>query len=149
MIPQFRKVKKTDFKALSALIYSFYEEIPSEKPIDLDKIRKTFEELLSIPEKGTIYVIEVQNAIIGYAILINYWSNEYGGNLLFLDEVYIDQRYRNRGIGRKLIRLIIEQYKASSKTLQLEVAPPNLGAQKFYEKFGFKYLENKIMILEF
>jgi hypothetical protein len=46
MIPQFRKGKKTDFKIVSELITFFYEEIPSEKPINLEKISRTFNELL-------------------------------------------------------------------------------------------------------
>ena len=65
MIPQFRKGKKTDFKIVSELITFFYEEIPSEKPINLEKISRTFNELLFFPEKGTIYVIENQNTIMG------------------------------------------------------------------------------------
>jgi ribosomal protein S18 acetylase RimI-like enzyme len=93
------------------------------------------------PEKGTIYVIENQNTIIGYLTLINYWSNEYGGNLIFIDEIYINPRYRNKGIGSDIIKTLTKQYINSCKAIQLEVLSSNLNAQKFYEKNGFKYFK--------
>ncbi len=31
--------------------------------------------------------------LVGYAILIPYWSNEFGGNLLFIDELFVSPAF--------------------------------------------------------
>lgn len=51
----------------------------------------------------------------------------------------VDNRYRRRGIGSKLLKLFIETEKRRGiKMIYLEVSVKNKVAIKFYEKHGFK-----------
>ena len=60
---------------------------------------RTVHELETHPEKGTILVIGRDGQIVGYAVLINFWSNECGGNVLIIDELYVAPPCRGQGIG--------------------------------------------------
>jgi hypothetical protein len=44
--------------------------------------------------------------LLGYALLIPYWSNEFGGVLLFVDELFVLREVRNRGIGHSFFRFL-------------------------------------------
>ena len=145
----FRQFISADFNKLNELIKSYYQEDATEKFIDSIKIQKTIDELSSHPDKGTILIIEQKDSIIGYCILINYWSNEYGGNLLHIDELYVIPEYRKKGIGTNLIKYLIENKFNNSIAIQVEVTALNIKAKKFYEKNGFKVSKNSIMLYEY
>lgn len=84
-----------------------YREDPEGKPVFDEKINRTFNKLTKHPDKGTIMITETDSKIIGYSILINFWSNEHGGNILDIDELYIKSNYRGKEIGSKLIQYLI------------------------------------------
>ena len=50
----------------------------------------------------------------------------------------IKKGYRRRGIGSKLLYLILEEYRKRVSKVFLEVRPSNLAAIRLYSKFGFK-----------
>lgn len=132
-----RKFKLTDKKEISILIQKLYEEDSFGKKITAQKIDKTIKELFLHPEKGSIFVIIANDLIIGYALIIYYWSNEYGGNIINLDELYILPQYRRKKIGTNFINYLIKNKINSSFAIQLEVTQNNKIAKKFYDKLGF------------
>ena len=127
----FRLLQDTDTKIVSQFITSFYTEDMYEKQITPKKIKNTIQELEKHPEKGCIIVAEDTDKIIGYAIVINYWSNEYGGNVLHLDEFYVLPAYRRKGIGTQFLNYIKAEKICSPVALKLEVTKHNKKAQKF------------------
>ncbi|WP_088226635.1 GNAT family N-acetyltransferase [Desulfosporosinus sp. FKB] len=58
------------------------------------------------------------------------------------------EKYRCRGIGRKLMTAVIENAANRGKTVSLQVTWFNQSAYAFYEKIGFKVIENKGVSLE-
>jgi len=146
---KYRKFKKNDLDTVKELIKSLYSEDPGYKQINDKKILKTFNELLNHPDKGEIKIIQNDNEIIGYCILINYWSNEYGGNIINIDELYIKVDYRNNGIGSNFIKYLINNHFNNAAAFQLEVLPDNNKAKKLYEGIGFKPCRNNHLIYEY
>lgn len=62
---------------------------------------------------------------------------------VYLDLIYIEPDFRNKGIGTKSINYLIELVKLQSKKqILLHVDRANLSARSFYEKLGFKYMMN-------
>ncbi len=62
---------------------------------------------------------------------------------VYLDLIYIQPGFRNKGIGTKSINYLIELVKLQSKKqILLHVDRANLSARSFYEKLGFKYMMN-------
>jgi ribosomal protein S18 acetylase RimI-like enzyme len=145
---KYRQFKISDSKAVSELVKSLYREDPGGKPMSSQKIQNTFDSLAEHPDRGTIIVIENEEKVIGYAILINFWSNEFGGNIVNIDELYIKEEFRSKGITTNFIKYLVENKFSNSVALQLEVTPENTKAQSLYENFGFKPHRNRILILE-
>ncbi len=141
-----RKFKLIDKKEIIELIQNLYKEDSYGENISLQKINRTIKELFLHNEKGSIFIIEEKEKIIGYAIIINYWSNEFGGNILFIDEIFILPDYRNFGVGTNFINYLIKNKINSSVGIQLEVTKANTNAKNFYEKLGFDLSDRIHMI---
>lgn len=144
---EYRKFKTSDSSIVAELIQSLYKEDPSDKPMQPQKIQDTFEALTNHPDRGTIIIFDLNGDIIGYSILINFWSNEFGGNILTIDELYIRNGYRSQGIGARFIQHLAEVRFDNSVVIQLEVTPDNYKARKLYESLGFKLHKNSVFDL--
>jgi ribosomal-protein-alanine N-acetyltransferase len=78
-------------------------------------------------------VAESEGKIVGYA-----------GLWLMVDEAHITTfavhpRYRRRRVGHRMLQRLFEiSEEVGAEWLTLEVRVSNLGAQKLYEKFGFR-----------
>jgi ribosomal protein S18 acetylase RimI-like enzyme len=138
----------SDAERVSLLVQAFYTEDPSLKPIKRESISATFHTFLTQPNRGKILVIRDDTAIIGYAILVYVWSNEFGGDILTLDELYISPDKRSLGIGTKVIEHLCSTEKGHCVAVQLEVNPENVLAKKLYQKLGFKKYHNETLLLE-
>ncbi len=138
----FRSCNSSDFEKICDLIINLYEEDPGEKEMTKEKALHTLDVLSKKIDLGSVLVIEDKGTIIGYCILINFWSNEYGGNIVHIDELYIQENYRSKGIGTQLIKQLAKSKFANAVGLQLEVTPGNSRAKNLYEKLGFTLHEN-------
>jgi ribosomal protein S18 acetylase RimI-like enzyme len=85
--------------------------------------------------------------LLGYALLIPYWSNEFGGVLLFVDELFVLREVRNRGIGHSFFRFLTPDRPFDAVALGLEVSPHNAKARRLYESLGFKPRKTSVLVL--
>ena len=143
--PRFRQVKRADYSELRGMIHELYREDPSTKQISDKKISKTFRKLRDKPDKGKIVIFEDEKELVGYAILIPYWSNEYGGNILHIDELYVKADYRDRGVATSFLKQLVRR-NHDAVALQLEVTPSNTRALNYYQKLGFRKTKNSHLI---
>lgn len=84
------------------------------------------------------YVFEASKEIRGYAMLAKSFSTEFGKQCIWVEDLYIKDKYRGLGIGSKFMDFIIEKYPDS--LLRLEVEEENQNAIRVYEKKGFMVL---------
>jgi|SRR5208337_484979 len=138
----FRSAKHSDNSTLRNMIYALYKEDQVDQPITDEKISATFKELNQNQSRGQIIVFEKRRVIIGYAIVIFYWSNEYGGDILHVDELYVKPEHRRRGVATCFFRRLSEIFKDKARLMQLEVSPTNSIAMNYYRKLGFKQTRN-------
>jgi GNAT superfamily N-acetyltransferase len=143
---QFRPFESPDFAELGQMIVALYREDEYGQPMTSEKIRMTVDELSRHPERGKILVFAVDDAIVGYAILIYYWSNEYGGELTTVDELFVKEAWRNRGIGTRFFECLASDRTRGTKGIQLEVTPFNRRALAYYEKLGFRRSGNTFLM---
>ncbi len=146
---EYRKYQTKDKETITGFIKALYRKDPGGKPISGEYIDRTLRELPLHPERGSILVFDKEGVIMGYSILVNYWSNEYGGNILLLDELYISPDFRGTGIGTAYIQYLIESRFNNSVAIKLEVTPTNVKAGKLYERIGFKVTRNSHMMFKF
>jgi len=138
----FRPLKRTDYPELKRMMHALYVEDPVNEPITDQKISKTVTELRKQPRKGRIIIFDKDSVTIGYSILIFYWSNEYGGNILHIDELYVKPEHRERGAATCFFKHVARTYGDKIVAVQLEVSPSNIRAMNYYQKLGFKKTRN-------
>jgi ribosomal protein S18 acetylase RimI-like enzyme len=147
MTPLFRAFLPADATAVSQLMQQLSVEDAGGKPVTPEKAERTFSALTEHPDFGQITVVEIDGTVVGYAILINFWSNEFGGNMLTIDELYIAPDFRGQGIGTQFIQQIIVTH-PSAVAFQLEVSPENKRANELYQRLGFVSQRNSVLVLE-
>jgi GNAT superfamily N-acetyltransferase len=134
----YRPMQAHEQSVVAQMMKALYEENPEDHPLREEHISRTFAQLAAHPDYGTILVFESEGKIAGYAVLINFWSNEYGGIVLSIDELYILPQFRGKGIGTDFIQYLHATKFHNAVALELEVIPYNTRALKLYEKLGFK-----------
>jgi ribosomal protein S18 acetylase RimI-like enzyme len=102
--------------------------------------------LCAFPNKGKIVVFEVNQQIIGYAVLVWVWTNEFGSDILWIDEIAIEERNRGKGIGKKFFSWLQTEY-GNSPAFSLLVSDYNHKAKKLYQEIGFKQVQTQMLKL--
>ncbi len=144
----YRAFTNADYGTISSMMRSLYSEDPGDRPMTAEKTLKTLQALTDHPNRGTILLLENDGRVIGYSVLINFWSNEFGGNILNIDELYIIKEYRSKGVGSDFIKYLGSTKFAGAVMLQLETTPGNLRARKLYKGLGFRPHKNDTFDLE-
>ncbi len=139
---QFRACTEADLPMVQNHVLSLYREDPLGMEIIPLKIQKTFQEFTRRPEKGRIIVFEIDNTVVGYAILVFFWSNEFGGDFIEVDELFVQSDYRNRGIGKAFFQSLEDNMKSKAVALALQTTPANERAIAFYKRMGFSVSKN-------
>lgn len=118
-------------------------------PINNETSKQLFQEFVSNENLGKSWLIYDDSEIVGYVILTYIFSFEYKGKISFLDELYIKEIERGKGIGKQTIQFIKEQaLLLNIKLIYLEVENHNENAQKLYFANDFEFHNRKIMKLK-
>ncbi len=114
------------------------EQLWIGKLIDKDGVKKVIEK--GLKSDNQIYICATDDEkIIGYCSLTvknNLWMTANLGNV---DELVVDNDYRNRGVGKLLmneIEKIAKEY--DCRRLELDSAFHRIIAHDFYNKLGFE-----------
>jgi ribosomal protein S18 acetylase RimI-like enzyme len=127
-----------------------YREDPSTDPVPDEHMKRTLATLRTEPVRGLAIVLELDKKIEGYALLVSFWSNELGGEVCNIDELYVRPKFRNQGHASKLIRKLIDEapsWQFKPVAIALEVTPKNSKALALYSRLGFKAAKNSQMRL--
>ena len=111
-----------------------------------DKFDRTFWEFTNKPDKGKIVVFEQDGLVVGYAIIVFYWSNEYGGDFIELDELFTHEDYRGNGIATAFFEWLEQTWYQKAVALSIQVTPANDRANSFYQRLGFKTSLNRHLL---
>lgn len=140
----FKSIEISDIEAITAMMQDFYAI--DNYPMEAETTKRMFEEFISNDNFGKAWLIFADNKVAGYVILTYIFSFEYGGKIAFLDELFIKESARGKGIGKETIQFIQrESPKLSLKLLYLEVEEHNKSAQKLYIAQDFGFHNRKLM----
>lgn len=104
--------------------------------------REAVRGLLTDPRLGAVWAIVAQGAWIGYAAVTYGYSIEFGGRDAFIDELFLRESHRGRGIGTEVLaQLEACAREAGISALHLEVDRHNPIARALYAKLGFELRE--------
>lgn len=137
MATTYRQLLHPDIDLIVAMRREFYAI--DGYPIDMEKSHRLFTEFVENENHGKAWLIASDSDIVGYVILTFMLSLEFGGTLAFVDELYISERARGKGIGKSTMDFIKREAKLLDiKMLYLEVDHHNSIAQKLYLSAGFE-----------
>lgn len=131
----FRDCTKSDLKVLQKLVQELYYTDAGANA-DVPEIAFTYRSLSAKPDKGRLVVFEQNGELVGYAILIFFFSSEFGGDIIDVDEVLVTEDARGKGVGNSFFNWIGTTYK-KAVGWSLQVRPGNKKARKLYESLGF------------
>lgn len=138
----FRGFREADLPEVERMVLALYEEDPCPEPMTPAKIRTTARELSSHPDKGEIVVFEAGGSIVGYAIVAYRWSNECGGDIAHVDELYVKPAWRGKGIASAFLEHAAGMRSGGVRGVQLEAHPENVRALALYRARGFEPVGN-------
>jgi GNAT superfamily N-acetyltransferase len=107
-------------------------------PFDANVARRAFAMLLAQPSLGRVWLLAVESEPVGYLAITFGYSIEYGGRDALLDELFVSEPHRGRGLGRRALEFAAaECRKLGVCALHLEVERANAQAQRLYHAAGF------------
>lgn len=135
---EIRKIKIEDFDSVFELLNELYEN-----KIEYSIFAQKYKESLEDSDFYGIVAIE-ENKVEGVLIsrVINRLAKK--KNILFIDDLIVNEKCRNTGIGKKLIQNATD-YAISEDCGALELTSmiQNLNAHRFYENNGFEKRQYK------
>ena len=84
------------------------------------------------------YVFVENDVVLGYAMLAKSFSTEFGKPCIWIEDLYLKEEYRRKGIGSSFFRHLEKEY--PDTIMRLEVEEENERAIHVYEKNGFAVL---------
>ena len=141
---EFKPLVAPNIETIVSMMQEFYAI--DGYPISIDVSKVLFQEFIFNENLGKAWLIFSDNEIVGYIILTFVFSFEYQGRIAFLDELYVTETARGKGIGSKAIEFVkTESHKLSLNLIYLEVEPHNENAQKLYLANGFESHNRQLM----
>jgi GNAT superfamily N-acetyltransferase len=119
--------------------------------LDRSRLQKGVEALFEDPSRGVYYVAEANGKIVGQLMITYEWSDWRNGAFWWIQSVYTDKAYRNKGVFRSLYRHVEELARLRNDVcgLRLYVEEHNGRAQKTYESLGMKHSKYRMMEVDF
>ena len=139
----FRKFKETDKETIKEMMKVFYAS-PAVSTNGSNEIFET--DIAACLDKNSIlegFAFEEGGEIIGYGMTYKGFSTEVGKECVWVEDLYIKEEWRHKGIGGKFLEYLKETYKGL--ILKLEVETENEAALSVYKKHGFKLLPYHVM----
>ncbi|WBA10580.1 GNAT family N-acetyltransferase [Salinivibrio kushneri] len=137
-------LRRPDADAFETLLTLSHEQHDHEAlPFDRTPVAATFSTLLSQPERGDVFLIDVEHEgeteTIGFLVVAYSFSVENGGSVGVIDQFFIQQSWRRQGVGSQVIPHVEARAKEKEcVAVILEVNIGNKGARLFYEQFDYQ-----------
>lgn len=144
-----RPYRDADFDVIVPMVKEMHRNAAGHTHISTENVCNTIAHFHAHPDSGSIWILEWSSELCGYAILVDFYSNDWNGLLIFLDELFVVEQYRNKGIGKMFLGWLRENYSATAAAILLETTPDNDRAASLYQRFGFEPAENNYWILPF
>ena len=104
-------------------------------------------QLLDNPDFGAIWLIYCDADLAGYIALCRGFSIEFNGFDAFIDEFFLAEAFRGRGIGARVLSQIRSEARARDiNALHLEVARDNMAARRLYGRAGFAARDKYVLM---
>jgi diamine N-acetyltransferase len=142
----FNRAGGADVSLLVVMMREFYAH--EGLSFDEGAAREALAGLFADESRGRVWLIALDGGAVGYAVLTFGYSLEFKGRDAFVDELYLCEDARGRGVGRHALQFLEQACQALGvRALHLEVERANTRAHAVYRQAGFldhdRYLMTK------
>lgn len=135
---EYKQAAVSDEETLMTLRREFCEHEPFPNPLDEKTNCAVLRRLIENESFGRIWLILVEDEAAGYVVLSFGYSLEYAGRDALIDELFLREKFRGIGIGKRIIAFIEDFCREQNiKAVHLEVERENIAAKSLYHKAGF------------
>ena len=134
-----RKIKSQDKPQYIKMAKDFYNSPAVLSPVPESHFEITFDELMKGSAFTEGFIFECDEKIAGYGLIAKTFSQEAGGVVVWIEEIYVKAEFRNQGLGSEFIEYVKTNIPA--RRYRLETEPDNIKAQNLYKRHGFDHLE--------
>ncbi|HMS66204.1 MAG TPA: GNAT family N-acetyltransferase [Ignavibacteria bacterium] len=136
-----RKALKSDSKAIINLILELavFEDL---EPPDIPGRKRLLKDAFSKNPPFYVILAEINNEIAGYSFYFFTYSSFVAKKSLYLEDIFISEKHRNKGIGKLFFSELLKIAKKNKcGRMEWVVLDWNVNAIKFYDKLGAKELK--------
>ncbi len=131
-----RKAKKSDSKAILMLINKL-ADFEKLSPPDPNAKTRLIRDAFSKNPAFRILLAVKKNKIYGYAFYFFSYSSFLSRKTLYLEDIFISEKFRNKGLGKLFFKKLLKIAKRNKcGRLEWVVLDWNTNAIRFYEKLG-------------
>ena len=134
MIRKFVPEDREDYIRFST---EFYNSSAVDKPVPREHFEQGFDEMMRSDVYVQGYMLVCDGNNVGYCVTMKTYSVEAGGITIWIDELFVLEEYRSKGLGRELFKYIEENGDKKLRRIRLEVELDNGRAISLYKKMGF------------
>jgi len=142
-----RKMRASDEDEVFAMMRVFYDSPAVQHDSSDAVLRQDIADCVGDMPLLDGYVFEYGCAVAGYAMVSLGYSTEVGGLSPWIEDIYLKEQYRGRGIAEAFFQKLPELYPAARR-FKLEVEPENARAIRAYHKYGYEALPYDIFAKE-
>lgn len=135
MIRKFVPEDREDYIRFST---EFYNSSAVDKPVPREHFEQGFDEIMRSDVYVQGYMLVCDGNNVGYCVTMKTYSVEAGGITIWIDELFVLEEYRSKGLGRELFKYIEENGDKKLRRIRLEVELENGRAISLYKKMGFE-----------
>ncbi|HZG50603.1 MAG TPA: GNAT family N-acetyltransferase [Pyrinomonadaceae bacterium] len=137
MKPVYTRAGAPDADELVEMMREFYAF--DHIAFDEAAARGALRQILGDDKFGIVHLIRVETETAGYLVLTFGFSLEFHGRDAFVDELYLRENFRGRGIGKASIEFAAEVCRREGiAALHLEAERANTRAAGLYRQAGFR-----------
>ena len=135
MIRKFVPEDREDYIRFST---EFYNSSAVDKPVPREHFEQGFDEMMRSDVYVQGYMLVCDGNNVGYCVTMKTYSVEAGGITIWIDELFVLEEYRSKGLGRELFKYIEENGDNKLRRIRLVVELDNGRAISLYKKMGFE-----------
>lgn len=135
-----RDIHQADRENLIRMMREFYASPAVLHTVPETHFERTADAVLSGSPYAAAFIAERDGVPAGYGLVALTHSNEAGGLVVWLEELYIRDAARGLGLGSALVAYIEKRYQGRAARFRLEVEADNQAAARLYERLGYASL---------
>ena len=145
MIRSIDPIRESDRAEYKEMARAFYATDAVMAPVPDEHFDRCLDEMLMRDTYAAAWIFRDGDTVCGYAQISRTYSQEAGGPVVWVEELYVKPEYRSMGFGSAFFDLLEKTYPDTAR-FRLEVEEENTGAVRLYTRRGYRFIPYRQMI---